>query len=238
MGDKVFGQALLTEAARGDAIIDMGPDKSVLILIKHCQDMKRQETRLRIITLVLLLSCTALFIVAISADLWKHGNSGSSGQESAVEPPPAMSKQESVIPTANPRKTIQRLHIDLMSLAAPNNSDGQYLKWHVMFGEDYNKEKGAIVIPEDGFYFVYLSVTLSCSDEGDFNGFYAVLYNWNEHYDDNRDMMEARDRCTSEGKKSVFVAKLLHLLKGDHLRVRIIKGYKLIDKSSFGAYFA
>lgn len=80
IGQKLMGHTLPAEAACGDTMIDMGPDKSVLILIKHCQDMKQQETRLRLSTLLLLLSCTALFIFAICADLRQHESSESSGQ--------------------------------------------------------------------------------------------------------------------------------------------------------------
>ncbi|XP_078127416.1 uncharacterized protein LOC144531252 [Sander vitreus] len=235
MGEKLFRQTLPTEAVCGDAIIDMGQDKSVLILIQHCRDMKQQETRLRLVTLLLLLSCTALFIFTICANLWQHGNSGSSGQECAVEPSPAYSKQES--PTANPQTNTQKLHIDLTSLGAANKTDGLYMKWHVNFGDQDNKEKSAIVIPEDGFYFVYVSIALSCN-EGDFNRFYVELRNWNEAYPSTRPVMKTWDGCTSEGAKSVFLGQLFELSKGDNLSVWIGEGYELISTSSFGAYLA
>ncbi|XP_031143173.1 tumor necrosis factor ligand superfamily member 15 [Sander lucioperca] len=234
MGEKLFGQTLPTEAVCGDAIIDMGQDKSVLILIQHCRDMKQQETRLRLITLLLLLSCTALFIFTICANLWQRENSGSSRKECAVEPSPAYSKQERFCPTANPQTNTQKLHIDLTSLGA-NTTDAQYVKWHDNFGDQDNKEKSAIVIPEDGFYFVYVRIALSCN-EGDFNRLYLELHNWNENYPLNRPVMKALDGCTSEGEKSVFVGQLFELSKGDNLSVWIGEGYELISTSSFGAY--
>lgn len=61
--------ALPAEGACGDAVMEMGSDKSVLILLKHCQDMKQQETRLRLITLLLVFSCTVLFCFTINGIL-------------------------------------------------------------------------------------------------------------------------------------------------------------------------
>ena len=80
MGQNLTGHTLPAEAACGNAMMDMGHDESLLILIKHCRDMKQQETRLRLVTLLLVLSCTTLFIFTISADLRQPENSGSSGQ--------------------------------------------------------------------------------------------------------------------------------------------------------------
>lgn len=120
-------------------------------------------------------------------------------------------------------------------------SAGLYIKWDVMFGEKYSKEKRAIVIPETGFYFVYVRIALSCQDEDEaanFKRFYVELHKWNERYNKTVRLTEAWDGivCTSEGSRSVFVGQLFDLLKGDHVRVWIGEGYELITKSSFGAY--
>ncbi|XP_044030889.1 uncharacterized protein LOC122865918 [Siniperca chuatsi] len=239
MAQKLMRHTLPAEAACGDAMIDMGPDNSVLILIKHCRDMKQQETRLRLFTLLLLLSCTALFICAIGTDLRHNETSGSSGQGTPVEQSSAYSKQERVCPADNPQTNLQRLRIHLRSVPADNTSDGLYIKWNVMFGEKYNKEKHAIVIPVTGFYFVYVRITLSCHDgDSNFKRFYVELHNWNEGYNKTVCLTEAWDgiTCTSEWSRSVFVGQLFDLLEGDHVRVWIGEGYRLITKSSFGAY--
>lgn len=78
MGQKVMGPTVPAGAACGDALINVSSDESVLILINHCRDMKRQEARLRLITLLLLLGCTALFVYSTCANLGQHGKSGSS----------------------------------------------------------------------------------------------------------------------------------------------------------------
>lgn len=79
MGQKLTGEVLPAEAACGDSVIDVSPDESVLILIKHCRDMKQQETRLRLTTLLVLLSCMAL-ILFTTGDLRQQKNSASREQ--------------------------------------------------------------------------------------------------------------------------------------------------------------
>uniref|UniRef100_A0A8D0A0K2 THD domain-containing protein n=1 Tax=Sander lucioperca TaxID=283035 RepID=A0A8D0A0K2_SANLU len=130
-------------------------------------------------------------------------------------------------------KTCDLLYVSLSTASlGANTTDAQYVKWHDNFGDQDNKEKSAIVIPEDGFYFVYVRIALSCN-EGDFNRLYLELHNWNENYPLNRPVMKALDGCTSEGEKSVFVGQLFELSKGDNLSVWIGEGYELISTSSF-----
>uniref|UniRef100_A0A4W6EK68 THD domain-containing protein n=1 Tax=Lates calcarifer TaxID=8187 RepID=A0A4W6EK68_LATCA len=125
------------------------------------------------------------------------------------------------------------------SLPAHNRSDELYLTWDVMFGENYNKEKRAIVIPDIGVYFIYVRLTLKCQDEDAmFKRFYVALHKWNEGYNITQLLTDAWDGivCTPGGLRSVFVGQLFDLLEGDHVMVWIGKGYELIMKSSFGAY--
>lgn len=110
-----------------------------------------------------------------------------------------------------------------------------------MFGETYSQEKHAIVIPETGFYFVYVRIALNCHGEDgaeNFKRFIVQLHNWNEGYNKTMKLTEARDgiACTPQGSRSLFVGQLFDLLEGDHVSVWIGEGYKLITKSSFGAY--
>ncbi|XP_068561577.1 uncharacterized protein [Cebidichthys violaceus] len=216
-------------------MIDMGPDKSVLILLKHCKEMKQQEMHLRLITLLLLLGCSTLFIFTICADLRQREDSASSEQRS-----PDYSKQDRVCPT-DTQTNSKRLRIDLRSESANNKTDPQYLRWNVVFGEKYNKERRAIVIPENGFYFVYVRTALNCHGAdraSNFEKFSFALHKWNEGYNMNVTLMDAWDgiTCSPDGSKSAFVGQLFELLKGDHVSVWIKQGYKLITNSAFGAY--
>ncbi|XP_076614804.1 uncharacterized protein LOC143338350 [Chaetodon auriga] len=241
MGQKLMARTLSAEAACRNSGIDMSSDESVLILIKHCRDMKQQETCLRLITLLLLLTCMALFIFVTGADLRQRENSGTSGQARTTEQSLAYSKQEKVCAADIPPTSVQRLNIHLRSVSTGNVGDGQYIKWDVMFGEKYDHEKRAIVIPEKGFYFVYVRIALNCQVEDgarNFKRFFVRLDNWNEGYNKTVPLTEAGDgiACTPEGSKSLFVGQLFDLLEGDHVSVWIGEGYKLITKSSFGAY--
>ncbi|XP_054468912.1 uncharacterized protein LOC129102690 [Anoplopoma fimbria] len=243
MGQSLIGHTLPADAACGNAMIDMGPDRSLLILLKHCRDMKQQETRLRIITLLLLLGCTALFIFTICVDLRPHENSVSSGQGSAAERGPSHSKQVRVSP-ADSQTNFKRLRIHLRSVSEDNKTDPRLIRWDVDFGENnYDNKKRAIVIPEDGFYFVYVWVALGCHQvdrASNFKEFKVALHKWTEGYNCNVTLIEAWDgiTCTPDGKRSVFVGQLFELWKGDHVSVWINRGYKLITKSTFGAYLA
>nr|XP_046232013.1 uncharacterized protein LOC124052126 [Scatophagus argus] len=235
-------ETLPAETALGESMVNMGSDESVLILIKHCQDMKQQETRLRLITLLLLLSCTALVLIFIcGTNLRSHENSASSGRQ--LEPSPAYSLQKRVCPAdpPNPLANFQRLHIHLRSLYTNETTDGLYIKWNAMFGEKYDQERRAIVIPEGGFYFVYVRFALRCHEQDrtvNTKRFIVELHKWNKGYQKTVILMDAWDgvSCTSEGSRTMFVGQLFDLLEGDHVSVWISEGYKLITRSSFGAY--
>ncbi|KAM7369418.1 hypothetical protein PAMP_013687 [Pampus punctatissimus] len=210
------------EGITGDAMVNMGPDKPVLIL-KHCHDMKKQEMCLRAVTLLLLLSCLTLFIFTISSD---SINFGSKGQESAESG--AFSRQEAVFPSG-------LTHTE-------NMSDEQLIQWKVHFGDSYNAEKCAIVIPDMGKYFVYVKIVLRCQNEDRFENpkktLVVKLQKWNPRYNKTLDLTDAFDDivCTTGLFRTVFLGELFDLTADDHVSVFIAKGYKLINQSSFGAY--
>lgn len=117
-------------------------------------------------------------------------------------------------------------------------SDRQYIRWEVLFGEKYNAERRAIVIPETGVYFVYVKIDLRCHYENQTAEFYVVLQSWNEGYNKTLSRTHAWEglECRFGASRTVVVGELLDLLEGDHVSVWIEKGYKLMSKSSFGAF--
>ncbi|XP_022075725.1 uncharacterized protein LOC110969854 [Acanthochromis polyacanthus] len=235
MGQKLMGH---TGAVCGDAVVDMSPDKSVLILLKHCQDMKQQETRLRFITLFLLLGCTALFIFTICADLRQHGSSGFSGQGNPAEHSLAYSKQE-CSHTKAAQNEFQSVRNDLRSVFENNVDNKTYMKWQPVIGENYSEKERAIVIPVTGFYFVYAHFALRCHDKDEgFKRFSVQLHRRPFGYNDNVSLTDFRDaiKCSSEPYRNIFVGQLFELEREDQVKVWLREGYKLIASSSFGIF--
>lgn len=128
-----------------------------------------------------------------------------------------------------------------VSVPTHEEGDQQYIKWKVEFGENYDEKKRAVEITQAGFYFIYLRLDLRCpgNNENAFLKFFVELQKWNEGYNKTVPLVEATDgvTCTkADISRTVFVGELFDLLKGDHVSVRVNKGYGLITKSSFGAY--
>ncbi|KAF3849420.1 hypothetical protein F7725_015917, partial [Dissostichus mawsoni] len=218
MGHTLIGTRGSAEDA--DVVMDLGPDQSLLVLMEHCREMKRQETRLRLFTLLLLLGCTALLVFAMWAGLIQSG-----------------SKEEVV---NDPQTDFTRLHVSLRSMSYKISPEGKVITWESEF-EPANKVTPYIVIPEDGFYFVYLNVAIFCvcrHEGANFTTFVGELHRYSEGYDDPERLTVVRDRlrCNSLQHRNVFVGQLFKLSKKDRLSVLIKEGFELIDESKFGAY--
>ncbi|XP_047229215.1 uncharacterized protein LOC124872865 [Girardinichthys multiradiatus] len=230
----------------GDVVVGMPSEKPLLILISHCREMKQQEARLRIITLLLLLSCAALFVFTNCTDLTRApmapvSSSAYSAQQNLC---PAGDQSTTSTPTTAP-STASPLRIALSSIVESNLIGRPYMNWTVEFGGDdgtYNSDSRAIVIPVTGHYFVYMRFLLHLCEtveNEDLKNFRVKLQKWNEGYQQIVDLTEARDsgKCSEERSRTVFMGQLFDLLKGDHLKVLIYEGYELIHKSSFGAFW-
>ncbi|XP_034566019.1 uncharacterized protein LOC117831433 [Notolabrus celidotus] len=240
MGQKQMRYSLPDEAACG---VDMNREEAVLILLQHCRDMKRQETRLRLFTLLLLLllSCGALFVLAHI-----YRNSGPSGQrsekqvlEKQVLEKQVLEKQVLGCPTAVPEREVQSLHVDLISQYEEHKVISTDMKWIVKFGNNYDPERRAIVIPEDGRYLFYLRVTFRCLNNSgiEFRNLHLELKKWNERHSLKKPLMSATDsvQCRKEMFRTLSVVQQFELIKDDHVSVFIGEGYDMIKESSFGA---
>lgn len=80
MGQKVLGFTTAVGPTCGDAMMGVSRDEPALILIDHCRDMKKQEARLRLVTLLLLLGCAALFVYSTWAGSRQPDQPGPRGQ--------------------------------------------------------------------------------------------------------------------------------------------------------------
>lgn len=127
------------------------------------------------------------------------------------------------------------------SVPTLDEGDRQCIKWNVNFGGKYDKQKHAIVISETGFYFMYLSLHLRCHVKVGIDvssNFVVELQKWNVGYNKTITLAGARESvaCTPEFSRTLFVGELFELLEGDHVSVNVKEGYRMIMKSSFGAY--
>uniref|UniRef100_A0A7N6FAL1 THD domain-containing protein n=1 Tax=Anabas testudineus TaxID=64144 RepID=A0A7N6FAL1_ANATE len=142
--------------------------------------------------------------------------------------------------------TIRQHHKEILCFTCPadsmpgdNITDEQYIKWQVLFGDGYNKERRAIVIPQTGVYFVYVKTDIHCHNVNGAANFYVELQSWNEGYPAVQTLSSALDGlvCPNGAPRTVVVGELLDLLEGDHVSVWVVEGFKLMSKSSFGAFF-
>ncbi|CAB1421753.1 unnamed protein product [Pleuronectes platessa] len=216
----------------GDLETGLDRDQPVCILIRHCRDMKQQETRLRLITMLLLLGCSALYIFTLCAELRKT-EPQSSGEHHQEKLQAAVSSTE--------KKTF---NIDLRQRHSDHEDPGTdgYIEWEQIIPEDnhHDQSRRDIVIPEDGVYFIYFRTSLICNNATGAalsNMFHMELRSWNANYNTSRDLTETRDgvSCPPVAFRTVSVAQLFDLEEGDHVSVRVGAGYELIDDASFGA---
>ncbi|XP_034048202.1 uncharacterized protein LOC117529511 [Thalassophryne amazonica] len=232
MGQKMIREPLSEEVA---CRIEAGPDEPVLILLQHCRDMKRQETRLRIITFLLLLSCTALYLFTICAQSQPSKSSGSTGKQDAVQQFFAYSTQrKQTTDGSSPR-------IEL-SFKGTNSTSGRYIEFYSALGEDSNcnQEKSAIVIKQKGFYFVY-AITFLQHDEDEHEeakNFYIQVQQFSLGYTYpvyNVSTWESI-ATTSLTFRNVYLARMFNLSEGDYLKLWIGEGFGMIRELSFGAF--
>ncbi|XP_030005858.1 uncharacterized protein LOC115430105 [Sphaeramia orbicularis] len=239
MALKLMGNTVPDQGGRKDVVVDV--DESVLILIRHCRDMKRQETCLRFITLLLLLSCTTLFVLTLSADFKKCEEFGSSGHKDTLQQSPAHAQLISERCPDNHQTNLSTMRVHFWSVPVKDKTDKLYMEWSPMLGENYiyNKDKQAIVIRQQGFYFLYVRVGLGCQQrENVERKFHMKLHKWTESYNKSQVLTEAWDgvQCSSEVSKNMFVGQLFELREGDHVSVWVEDGYQLITRASLGGF--
>ncbi|XP_029920494.1 uncharacterized protein LOC115368513 [Myripristis murdjan] len=234
-----MGQTRQDQAECTDVAIDMGRDESLLLLAKHCRDMRRQESSLRVVTMLLFLSCTAMFILCSFAEIRRNQSAASDGQTVVA----AYSRQDNSI-EGNSHGGFTGMSIDLGSEEHEDPMpNGTYMKWRPNFGHNYyDDKKNAIVITQSGKYYIYVSIGLSWNfdDESEDRTINVQLQKWSDRYQSDEIILEAWDEVpqTLYGKKNVYLGRIFDLTAGSHLKVLIGMGYELIDstKTSFGCF--
>lgn len=218
--------------------IQMEPDRSVLILINHCKEMKRQERLSRIVTCFLFLVLSAVFFLYTQT----HSSLDCKHSKSDLEHSTNAHYQRQIESRPNAHLT-----------AAQNcpNGDFKYLEWESKDGDAhlhmFNYSNNALIAHRDGNYSIYLQITyrmiadFPCSSAAPVQ-LKQQVFHGSDRYPEETLLMMALDtiNCSeSNWRKSLSVSRMFPLEKGDLLMVKA-ENLALIDcgekKMFFGAY--
>ncbi|XP_024119037.1 uncharacterized protein LOC112140344 isoform X3 [Oryzias melastigma] len=201
-----------------DKDMEVCTEESVVILLKQCRDMRRQETLFRVATLLLLCFCTTLTLLS------SFGFGRFTQQERIPD------SGESCSSSTNGKMHIHLIH----QLNTPRLPP--YIPYEPAFNSCLTFENSSVMIPLTGVYFVYARFTLQCQDSSlDFS---MTVERWSESYQETTKLMTATSRlsCMTDDFQTVYVGELLDLGEGDQLKVNVSEGYDLINESNFGAF--
>ncbi|RVE65381.1 hypothetical protein OJAV_G00116060 [Oryzias javanicus] len=203
-----------------DKDMEMCTEESVVLLVKQCRDMRRQEMLFRGATLLLLCFGTALIL-----------NSSSFGFGRFTQPNKIESTAEERIPDAG-SDCSGKMHIHLTQETIYRDN----ITWQLAFNACLTFENSSIMIPQSGVYFVYVRFTLTCEHGSTL--FSMKVTRWSESYPATTKLMHAQSdlNCTNNYFQTVYAGELLELSQGDQLKVNITQGYDLINESNFGAF--
>ncbi|XP_029499884.1 tumor necrosis factor ligand superfamily member 15 [Oncorhynchus nerka] len=226
-----------------DTLISMAQQESVVLLLKHCQEMKRQESRLRLVTLVLVLGCAAVlvFMQRVNRDC----NEKDSFKHAEYSRQQAIDRQgQNLKPNAH-----------LTTSSRCNSVPEDYIQWEHkktglvhMQNFTYDEKKYALVVPQGGQYFVYVGVNFRMPHKdkvsGEIHFLSLKVLKFSNRYPDNCSIMEVKDSIPDNrrGARTVYTGQVVALEEGDLLRVSINEdNYELIDCSAettmyFGAF--
>lgn len=215
----------------------------VKILLQHCQEMKRQESCLRLVTFLLLIgSATVFFLVHFMSQC---GRSVEEKEEKVSFPHVAAitQQQDSYRPHALVTSPLGKLSEDV------------YVQWYSgkaglvnMEGFTYNKTAHALVVPQKGRYYVYIGMNLQLPDSASQSEtertpvkmFLLHVITYHSSYPEDTVVMEVRDSipAASDGERTVHMGHVVKLEKGALLRATVRKGSELIRTANdYSMYF-
>ncbi|XP_029565981.1 lymphotoxin-alpha [Salmo trutta] len=217
-----------------DTVISMAQQESVVLLLKHCQEMKRQESRLRLVTLFLVLGCAAVFVFTQRVN--RDCNEKHSLKPAEYSRQQAIDRQgQNLKPNAH-----------LTTSSRCNSVPEDYIQWeHEAIGLvhmqnfTYDEKKHALVVPQGGRYFVYVGVNFRMPDKdkvsGEIHFLSLKVLKFSNSYQYNCPIMEVKDSIPGNrrGTRTVYTGQVVALEEGDLLRVSINEdNYELIDCST------
>ncbi|CAB1332459.1 unnamed protein product [Coregonus sp. 'balchen'] len=222
----------------------MAQQESVLVLLKHCQEMRRHESLLRFFTVFLVIGCAAVFF-------FTYHVIRDSNQKDTFNPAEYSRQQD------RQGQNLKKPNAHLTTPTSCNNSvPAEYIQWDhqdtgLVHMQDftYDEKKHALVVPRGGRYFVYVGINFRMPDKDEVSREVQLLslkvLKYSKSYEDNRPIMEVRDSLPDDGRRetrTVYTGQVVTLEEGDLLRVSIYEdNYELIDCSGettmyFGAF--
>ncbi|XP_010899432.2 tumor necrosis factor ligand superfamily member 15 [Esox lucius] len=222
-----------------DTVIPMDQQTSVIILLKHFQEMKRQENRLRLLMFSLILSFASVFL--ITHHVIKYSI------EKATLKPTEFARQQAKDPEQHLMS--QNQSKPSIHLTTPSNCSvpTEFMKWEAHKGSvhqqgfTYNETSRSVVVPEEGKYFVYVGMNFrNHLKESKMIVLKVIKYSLS--YKDWVEVLEVKDSIPAENRRTVYTGQVLSLMEGDLLRVWLDnKNYELIDCTTertmyFGAF--
>ncbi|KAG9354622.1 hypothetical protein JZ751_001335 [Albula glossodonta] len=179
--------------------VQIEPDRSVLILIEHCNEMKRQERNSRTVTGFLFLGFTALFF------FYTHSRISSECKHSIKDSEYA------------PETSIH--NVTTLEWESKNGD---------AFLQDFDYGNNALIVPQDGRYSVYLQLTYRMTEKffcipGNLIQLTQEVYRWSDSYPVETLLMVASDTVNCSEKKwrrSIYTSGVFQLEKGDRLFVK------------------
>ncbi|KAL0965155.1 hypothetical protein UPYG_G00277490 [Umbra pygmaea] len=230
-----------------DAVIPMTQLESVIILLKHCEEMKRQESRLRI--------CTFIVVVGFATVYLMQHVIHTSADDARCKPAEMSRPQVTEYPG-----TDLKVHYEskpYVHLTTPQSclldKPMEFLHWEnnqgmaLMKSFTYDKSNGSLIVPQAGRYFVYVGMTFRKSKEIMHVPIHMMVNKYSDSYRKYVPVMEVSDVISNgtEGNhiRTVYTGQILELKNKDHLRVWIsAETYEVIDCRSekynyFGAFF-
>ncbi|KAG7476786.1 hypothetical protein MATL_G00086520 [Megalops atlanticus] len=215
-----------------------GENQTVLLLLKHCRETKRQECHARIaMGFLLLASLALLFFVQRSQD------NSSSCKHVVPAPENGVHQRQVDVQNETPVAHLTGQH---------NKNPNQYIPWQHEMGKGavrgftYDTQTHALIIPRKGVYNVYMQFTyrkpssLNCSQ---FLVLNPSVFKFSSSYPTVENLMVAYDTVGCDEQwvyKSIYSAGTFELEQGDKLMVNSTYPH-LVDftddkKTYFGAY--
>ncbi|XP_041755326.1 tumor necrosis factor ligand superfamily member 15 [Coregonus clupeaformis] len=218
-----------------DTVISMAQQETVFILLKHCQEMKRQESRWRLVTLFLVLGCAAVFF--FTQRVIRDCNEKDTFTTAENSRQQAIDRQEQNLkPNAH-----------LTTSSSCNSVPKDYIQWEHqdtglmhMQNFTYDENKQALVVPQEGRYFVYVGVNFRMPDKDKVSGKVHFLslkvLKYSNSYENNWPIMEVKDSIPDDRRgerRTMYTGQVVTLEEGDLLMVSIDEdNYELIDCSA------